>query len=214
MRIHAITTVAAIALLSATANAQQAPQGQGAQGQMSQGQMSQMMRGQRVAGTVKSVSASSVTVTTATGDVDVALTPQTKVLVRETGNIGDIKTGSYLGTSNKDGTEAGTGTATEVHMMDDGPNANAPMGGPGMTMTNGHVKTVKSTGEGKEIDIDYGQSGATRHVVVGKDTPVTMMKDVGVAGLKPGTTVNAMTAPGADGKTAATYISITPPAAK
>jgi hypothetical protein len=80
-------------------------------------------------------------------------------------------------------------------------------------MTNGHVKSVTPTATGEEMDVDYGQ-GTARHVVVTKDTTVTRMIDVGVAGLKPGTNVNAMTTSGADGKPAATYISVSSAPAK
>jgi len=49
-------------------------------------------------------------------------------------------------------------------------------------------------------------------VVVTTDTRITKMADVGVAGLKPGVNVNAMTTTGADGKPKATFISIDPAA--
>jgi hypothetical protein len=182
--------VALVALTVGAAGAQQAPQGT------------------RVAGTVKSVTANDVILTTANGDVDLAITPRTRVLARQPGATSDIKPGTYLGTSNQDGTDAGTGTATEVHIMDHGPNVNYPMNSSGLTMTNGHVKSVTTTAKGKEMDVDYGQT-TPRHVVVGKDTNITRMIDVGSSGLKPGMDVNAMTTTAADGKPTATFISIT-----
>src|SRR5579871_4785337 len=147
-------TLFAVGALTATASAQQNGMGP------------------RIAGTVKSVTASDVIVTTATGDVDLAVTPQTRVLVRRSASVGDIKPGSYLGTANQNGTDANSGTATEVHLMDNGPNTNSPMNNSWLTMTNGHVKSVTHTANGQEVDIDYGQA-TTRHVVVGADTTVT-----------------------------------------
>src|SRR5262249_18510570 len=129
-------------------------------------------------------------------------------------NVSDIKAGSYLGTSNQNNADASQGTATEVHLMDNGPNVHYAMNQNGLMMTNGHVKDVKTTDKGQEMDIDYGQ-GTTRHVVVTKETSMTRMVDVGVAGLKPGTKVSALTGAAKDGGMApATFITVAAPAAK
>ena len=164
----------------------------------------------RIAGTVKSATATQIVLTTDKGDVAIAITPQTRVLKRQPAAASDIKVGSYLGTANQT-TEANTGTANEVHLMDMGPNVNSPMNKPGLIMTNGHVKSVTHTAKGDEMDIDYGQA-QTRHVIVSKDTAMTRMVDVGAAGLKPGLEVSANTTTGADGKPAASFVSITTPA--
>ena len=185
--------IAVVALSVQAAGAQQPPQGE------------------RIAGAVKSITSGDLILATAKGDVDVAITPQTRVLLRQSASASDIKPGAYLGTSNQNASAADTGTATEVHLMDNGPNVNYPMNNSGLTMTNGHVKNVTSTATGQEMDIDYGKD-TTRHVVVTTDTRITKMADVGVAGLKPGVNVNAMTTTGADGKPKATFISIDPAA--
>src|SRR6185312_8048332 len=157
---------------------------------------------------VKSVTASDVTLATANGDVDVALTAQTRVLARQGASVSDIKPGAYLGTSNQNSpADSNSGTATEVHLGDNGPNVNFPMNNSGLTMTNGHVKAVTATPAGKEMDIDYGQN-TTRHVLVKQDTVITKMKEVGVAGLKAGLEVNAMTTAGTNGKPQASFILI------
>lgn len=167
-------------------------------------------QGTRIAGTVKSVSAGDVTLATANGDVDIAVTAQTRVLVRQEASVSDIKPGAYLGTSNQNSaTDPNSGTATEVHLGDNGPNVNFPMNKSGLTMTNGHVKAVTSTPAGKEMDIDYGQS-TTRHVLVKQGTVITKMKEVGVAGLKAGLEVTAMTTSGTKSKPTATFILIGP----
>jgi hypothetical protein len=170
----------------------------------------QVPQGTRITGTVKSVTAGDVTLATAKGDIDIAVTTQTRVLVRQGASVSDIKPGAYLGTSNQNSAaDSDSGTATEVHLGDNGPNVNFPMNQSGLTMTNGHVKAVTSTPQGKEMDIDYGQS-TTRHVLVKQDTVITKMKEVGVAGLKAGLEVNAMTTSGTNGKPTATFILIGP----
>lgn len=166
-----------------------------------------------MAGTVKSVTANHVILATPTGDIDVAITPHTRVLLRQSASVSDIKPGAYLGTSNQNSsTDSNAGTATEVHLADNGPNVNFPMNKSGLTMTNGHVKAVTTTPAGKEMDIDYGHS-SVRHVLVKKGTVITKMKEVGVAGLKPGLEVNATTDRGADGRLTATFILVEPPRA-
>lgn len=166
-------------------------------------------QGERIAGAVKSITSSDLVLATAKGDTHVALTPQTRVMVRQAASASDIKPGAYLGTSNQNAAAADAGTATEVHLMDNGPNVNYPMNSSGLTMTNGHVKAVTPTATGQEMDIDYGKA-TTRHVVVNTDTRITKMADVGVAGLKQGVNVSAMTSAGADGKPTATFIVVDP----
>lgn len=169
--------------------------------------------GERISGTVKSVAADSVVLTTPKGEVTVAITPQTRVTVRQTASASEIKPGAYLGTANQNGAAPDTGTATEVHLADNGGNVNRPMNDSGLTMTNGHVKNVTRTATGQEMDIDYGE-GKTRRVVVGAGTPVTRTVNVGMAELKPGSNVNAMTTKGTNGKSVANMILVEPAAAK
>jgi hypothetical protein len=193
MSFYRACLIAAVALTAQAAGAQQAPQGE------------------RIAGAVKSITSDHLILTTEKGDVDLAITPQTRVLMRQAAGASDIKPGAYLGTSNQNASAADTGTATEVHLMQNGPNVNYPMNNSGLTMTNGHVKTVTATPTGQELDIDYGKA-TTRHVVVTRDTRIARMADVGVAGLKQGINVGAMTTTGADGKATASFITIDPPA--
>ena len=159
MRLHLIS-FALVILTAAAAVAQQAPSGV------------------RIAGTVKSVAVTHVILATPKGNVDIAITPQTRVLVRRPAATDEIKPGTYLGTSNQNSTEVGTGNAKEIHMMDKGPDVNFAMNKSGLMMTNGHVKSVTHTAKGEEIDVDYGKA-QTRHVIVSKDTAMTRMVDLG-----------------------------------
>lgn len=179
-----------------------------------QTQPSAAMR-QGVAGVVKSVSATDLVLTTANGDVDISITPQTRVLAREGAAVSDIQPGTYLGTSNHTAADGTSNTATEVHVMANGPNVNYamdPANDPSLMMTNGHVTAVQNTAKGTEMDVDYGQ-GAPRHVIVNGDTSMTRMNDVGVAGLHAGLQVNARTSTDAQGHQTALFVAIAAPAA-
>jgi hypothetical protein len=169
--------------------------------------------GTRIAGTVKSVDASKLVLATAKGDVTLTLTPQTRLLTSQAASVSDIQPGTYLGTSNQNGPAPDTGTATEVHLGDNGPNVNSPMNNSGLIMTNGHVTRVTQTAAGEEMDIDYGRA-AKRHVVVPADTRVTKMVLIDASQLKPGVSVMAMTSTGPDGKPVANMVMIGDPAAK
>ena len=175
-----LISFALVVLAAAAAVAQPAPQGV------------------RITGTVRSVAAGDVILATPKGNVDIAITSQTRVLVRRPAATDEIKPGTYLGTSNQSSTEVGTGTAKEIHMMDKGPDVNFAMNKSGLMMTNGHVKSVTQTAKGEEIDVDYGKA-QTRHVIVSKDTVMTRMVDLGAAGLKPGLEVSANTTTGPSG---------------
>ena len=75
--------------------------------------------------------------------------------------VSEIKPGGYLGTANV--TSPAGGKATEVHLMDNGPNVHFAMDADkGLMMTNGHVKSVQTTakyiysgdGNGKIYQLD------------------------------------------------------------
>ncbi len=63
------------------------------------------------------------------------------------------------------------------------------------------------TATGQEMDIDYGE-GKTRRVTVADGTPITKMAEVGMAALKPGTSVTAMASKGSDGKAVANMVMV------
>ena len=188
MRSYPAFVIAVAALMAQVAAAQQGPP-----------------LGERVSGTVKSVAADKVVLTTPKGEVSLAITPQTRVTAQQPASASDIKPGAYLGTANQNGSAPDTGTATEVHLADNGGNVNRPMNDSGLTMTNGHVKNVTRTAAGQEMDIDYGE-GKTRHVVVKSGTPVTKMANSDTTALKPGVSFTALTTQGADGKPVANMI--------
>jgi hypothetical protein len=164
--------------------------------------------GPPVTGAVKAVTDGHLLLATPSGEVDLKVDATTRVLKREATQAQDIKPGAYLGTSNLTAADGVSNAATEVHIMASGPNvhyAMDPTHNPALMMTNGHVKSVKTTAKGQEMEVDYG-GATTRHVVVGQQTDVTQMAELGLAGLKPGMTVTARSTPGADGKPLARFI--------
>ena len=186
--------VATLALASATvAAAQQGPQGQ------------------RISGKVSSASAGEVVISTDSGEVHVALSPQTRILVRETARVQDIAPGSYLGTANQTNADGASGTSTEVHLMDAGPNVHRPMNDKGLVMTNGRVKSVSTTSGGVQMDVDYGDGA--QHIVVPAGTPTTRMTNADARSLVAGEEITAVAQEGADQKLTASFITVSPPAA-
>jgi hypothetical protein len=163
--------------------------------------------GAPISGTLKSAGTDQIVLTTPKGDVTVSVTPKTQVFASQAASASDIKPGSYLGTSNQNSASPNTGTASEIHLGDNGPNVNSPMNNSGLTMTNGHVKAVSLTKAGAELDIDYGQP-TLRHVVVPDSTRITKMVNARLSDLKPGVLLNAMTSTGADGKPVANMIMV------
>ncbi len=163
---------------------------------------------QRVSGAVKALAPGHLVLTTASGEVDLLVTPETRVLTRTTASAAEIGAGSYLGSANVTTPEGGK--ATEVHLMADGPNVHSIMdANAGLMMTNGHVTSVETTAKGREMEVNYG-AGA-RRIVVAADTPVTRMVASDLSSLKPGAAVTAILKPG-EGPPTATYITLTPPA--
>ena len=163
-----------------------------------------------ITGVVKSVGPTMLVVTTSSGDVTVSMGAQTRVLKRETAALGDIKPGAYLGTSNQTAPDGVSNTATEVHVMANGPNVEQqmdPQHNPGLMMTNGHVTSVTTTDRGAEMDVDYG-GAAPRHVVVPQNAAMSRLVDVGAPALHPGEQVMARTSLGADGKPLASFVLI------
>ena len=168
-------------------------------------------QGQRITGKISSVADGVVVITTATGAVQVVLTPQTRILRRETARVEDIAPGAYLGTANQTNADGASGTSTEVHLMDTGPNVHRPMNDAGLVMTNGRVKSVSASKAGLQMDVDYGDGA--QHIVVPAGTPTTRMTAVDVKALAAGEDITAAVQPGADQKPAASFITISAPAA-
>jgi hypothetical protein len=195
MLVRAVLAAAIAALSVATAQAQTSP----------------YAALQRFTGPIKAVSADHLVITASGGDVDLVVTPQTRVSIGKVASAAEIKPGAYLGTANLEAPDGGK--ATEVHLAESGPNVHFPMDKAGLMMTNGHVKSVTTTAKGEEFDLDYG-AGKTRHVVLPPNTPVTRSVPGDLSMLKPGLKVTVSALPGPDGKLAARYVSIPDPAAK
>jgi hypothetical protein len=193
MRTQSIVGLAIVLGLASAAAAQQGPQGQ------------------RITGKISAVTGSEVVIATASGDVRVMLSPQTRILRREAARVADIAPGAYLGTANQTNADGASGTSTEVHLMADGPNVHRPMNNSGLVMTNGHVKSVSTTAAGVQMDVDYGDGA--QHIVVPANTPTTRMANADAKDLAVGEDITAAAQPGADKMLTASFITISAPAA-
>ena len=156
-----------------------------------------------VRGTVQSLEGNKLTVSGASGPAVVMLDSGWKLTVLKRIDVGAIKPGSFIGTTNVDKPD-GSGQSTEVHVFPPGQRGGEghfPMPGGAAMMTNGDVTAVVTSAKGQELDIKYnGRGGAgVRHVVVPPGTPVVLFSEGDPSSLKPGAQVMAFGAPGADG---------------
>jgi hypothetical protein len=156
-----------------------------------------------VRGAVQSLDGNRLTVAGASGPAVVVLADDWKVTVLKKIDVGAIKPGSFIGTTNVDKPD-GTGQSTEVHVFPPGLRAGEghyPMPGQTAMMTNGDVTTVVTDAKGQELDIKYNGRGGSgvRHVVVPPGTPVVLFTDGDRSVIKPGAQVLVFAAPGADG---------------
>jgi hypothetical protein len=181
-------------------------------------------------GVVSQASATSLTVMVQGAPSTFELTPATNIMVTHKGSLADIKTGSFLGTTNVPD-PSGTGSSTEVHIFPPGvkmgegdrPMPAAPGAAPsrmtngtvtaagaggGSRMTNGSAGNVSAGDKGVQMDVAY--QGGTRHIVVGPSTPISVMSSGTPDMLKAGTKVLVGHVPKAGGPDMATFINVTP----
>jgi hypothetical protein len=149
---------------------------------------------ENVEGVVATITATEITLAEPDGKTQtIKLLPDWGVIVSKPIAVGDIKPGSYLGTTNHAKPD-GTGVSTEVHVL--------PQNGPGLdflmdaqagtTMTNGVVGQVAKTDGGQVLEINYGSG--VRKVTVPPGTPVVLSTPGGDRSLvKPGLKVRVGT---------------------
>jgi len=155
----------------------------------------------RTRATIDAVTDTTLSVKTRTGQaLTIALTPNTRFVAVNHGEISAIQPNSYIGTAaapQPDGSlkaievtvfpESMRGTG-DGHYAWDLPNAN--------TMTNGVVGKLDNT-HGRTLTVDY--KGGEKQVVVPDDVPVVMLAPGDRSLLKPGVHVVVVSAKGADG---------------
>jgi hypothetical protein len=145
---------------------------------------------QNVKGRVAAIKGDTVTVTTASGDVTVVLAPDWSISVSAPIAIGQIKPGSFIGTTNVN--VPGGGRSTEIHVFPPGAKAFAGQrmldAGSGSMMTNGTVGKVVASANGRELDISF--PGGMRHVMVPPIALITSVTPVDRAQFKPGIVVS------------------------
>ena len=163
----------------------------------------------RVQGVVTAASADSVTIKGDDGKITVLPLVSTWTVVGTKPVDPDtIKPGSFVATANTN-IDAGTGKSTELRVFEPGNKGgegSRPMAQPNTTMTNATVTKVTKTAQGREIDVSY--PGGVRHIIVPSDMPVIGNFPLEHSAVKPGVTVTAIGAKGADGVVRGTRVQI------
>jgi len=163
----------------------------------------------RLQGVVTAASDDSITVKGADGKETVMPLVKTWTVVGTKPVDPDtIKPGSFVATANTN-IDAGTGKSTELRVFEPGNKGgegSRPMAQPNTTMTNATVTKVTKTAQGREIDVTY--PGGVRHIIVPSDMPVIGNFPLDRSAVKPGVTVLAIGAKGADGVARGTRIQI------
>lgn len=163
----------------------------------------------RIRGTIDASGASSISLTTRSGQqLTVALSSDTVIVAIVPFRLQDIKAGSFIGAAAMPQPD-GTQRALEVHVF---PESMRGTGEghrpfdlqPQSTMTNGTVGTVSGSA-GRTLTVGYGDGQKT--IVVPPDTPVVTYEPGSPALLMPGAHVIVMGTEASDGKLSATRIS-------
>ena len=119
-----------------------------------------------------------------------------------------IKPGSFVATANTN-IDANNGKSTELRIFEPGNKGgegSRPMAQPNTTMTNATVTKVTKAVQGRGIDVTY--PGGVRHIIVPPDMPVIGNFPLEHSAVKPGVTVVAIGAKGADGVVRGTRVQI------
>jgi hypothetical protein len=163
-----------------------------------------------VRGAVQSLDGTTLTVAQASGPTVVMLDANWTVTVLKRIDVGAIKPGSFIGTTNKNNAD-GSGTSTEIHVFPPGVRlgeGHYPMPGQDAMMTNGDVTMVVAGAKGQEMDIKYNGRGGqgVRHVVVPPGTPIVEFTQGDRSVIKPGAQILTFALKGPDGALHATQL--------
>jgi hypothetical protein len=175
-----------------------------------------------VRGTLTSVSDTALTISTATGDVHVRITPPLNVYTRTASDLAHVTPTSFVGVTSVT-TADGSQKATEIHVFPEalrgtgeGSRLMTPAAGgaSASTMTNGSVAesrmtngTVGANAAGTSITVRY--QGASRTIAVPADVKVTAITATKQK-LAPGTSVVVLGTKGPDGVLSASTVMLAP----
>jgi len=139
-----------------------------------------------VSGSLASVTASSATITTATGNTEVIITDKTRVLRRLPATLADIKTGTFLAVTSSKGA-GGSLTAVSITILDaikaTARHVNYTMES-GNQMTNADVISVVTAASGRTLKMNYEDQAIT--ILVPDKTPISRILPAKLSDLKPG----------------------------
>ncbi len=163
----------------------------------------------RVRGTITSLEGDVLSIRSKEGkDLKLQLAPNTVVATAKALRLADLKPQAYLGVAARKLPD-GSLVATDLHLL----SPQVPAGyiepwdlGPGTAMANAHLQGVVAAAGGRSITLTY--PGGSKNVLVPKGTPVVEFEKADRSALKPGETVFAAGAQGADGQVAARVIDV------
>jgi hypothetical protein len=163
---------------------------------------------ERVRGTVAGVSGNMLSVKSAKGNVDIALTDKTQIVFTQPIAIGDIKPGDFLGVTSQKAAD-GSLSAFEIRRFPKPLNpGHRPFDGrDDQTMTNATVSVLSTSG--REIVLSY--EGGSQKVFISDKASISMLVPGQRSQLVSGAPVNLTARPGADGKLAALRIQVGQP---
>ena len=179
--------------------------------------------GTPVRGTVKSVSDTALTISTASGDVHVHITPPLNIYTRTPSDLAHVTPTSFVGVTSVTAPD-GSQRATEIHVFPEelrgtgeGSRLMTPAAGgaSASTMTNGSVSasrmtngTVGASASGSSITVRY--QGVSRTIAIPAGVPVTAITATKQK-LAPGTNVVVLATKGPDGGLSASTVMLAPP---
>ncbi|MFL5606742.1 MAG: hypothetical protein ACJ8AD_09875, partial [Gemmatimonadaceae bacterium] len=175
-----------------------------------------------VRGTLTSVSDTALTISTASGDVQVRITPPLNVYTRTASDLAHVTPTSFVGVTSVPAAD-GSQKATEIHVFPEelrgtgeGSRLMTPAAGgsSASTMTNGSVAasrmtngTVGANATGSSITVRY--QGASRTIAVPADVKVTAITATKQK-LAPGASVVVLASKGPDGVLSASTVMLAP----
>ena len=187
--LHIVLLSGALAVASATVNAQQPT---------------------RVRGTINAFDGNVLSVKSKGGDTDVVLSEKTAIIFTQPIALADIKPGDFLGVTSAKGGD-GTLTALEIRRFPKPVNpGHRPFDGrDDQTMTNATVSAMVQSASGRELTLTY--DGGAQKVIVSEKAAISTLVPGQRSQLVPGAAVNLTARADGGDKLTAISIQVGPP---
>lgn len=162
----------------------------------------------RIRGTIHAVSGDVMAIKIADGkDLDIQVSDKTNIIFGQPLQLADIKLGDFIAVTSVKGKD-GTLTAYDVRRMlkPSNPGHRPFDGRDDQTMTNATVSATVQSANGRELAVSY--EGGSQKIIVAESAVISALGPGQRSQLLPGSYVNALVEPGADGKLAARAIEV------